>query len=66
MEKGIAQAIYRLRKSHNLTQEEFGKKLGYAQRTVSDWEKGYTEPNVEAIRKIKTTFDISYEELLDD
>ena len=65
MEKdGIGSIIFKLRKEYKLNQNEFGKKLGYSQRTISDWENGNTEPNIEAIKKITALFDITYEELL--
>lgn len=57
--------IYKLRKEHGLNQKQFGQRIGYSQRTISDWEKGNTEPNINAIKKICEIFDISYEELLD-
>lgn len=61
----IGQAISKLRIDNKLNQKQFGEKLGYSQRTISDWENGNTEPNIEAIKKIVSLFDISYEELLD-
>ena len=64
--KGIGQNILRLRQEHELSQKQFGERLGYAQRTISGWEKGNSEPNIEAIKKIVALFDITYEELLND
>jgi len=61
----IAQVIFKLRIENELTQKQLGEKLGYSQRTISDWEKGNTEPNIDAIKKMVILFDISYEELLD-
>ena len=60
--KNVAETIKNLRKSKSLTQFEFGKLLGYSARTVSDWEKGNTEPNIAAIKNIVKYFDITYEE----
>ena len=64
--KAVAETIKNLRKSRNLTQNEFGKLFGYSARTVSDWEKGNTEPNITAIKNIVKYFDISYEEFFGD
>ena len=64
--QGIAQIILKLRLDNKLSQKQLGEKLGYSQRTISDWEKGNTEPNIEAIKKLVILFDISYEELLDN
>jgi len=63
---GIAQVIKKIRTENNLTQKQFGEKLGYAPSTVADWEKSATEPNLDVLRKLKKTFDITYDELLDD
>ena len=61
----IGQVILRLRAEHNMQQKELGSLLGYSQRTISDWESGRTEPNIDAIKKLVKIFDITYEELLD-
>ena len=60
----IGETICWYRKLNSLTQAKLGKILGYSQRTISDWEKGNTEPNIEAIRKIAEFFDITYDELI--
>jgi len=63
--KSIAQVILKLRLDNRLSQKQLGEKLGYSQRTICDWEKGNTEPSIDAIKKITVLFDVSYEELLD-
>ena len=62
----ISETILKLRLDNKLSQKQLGEKLGYSQRTVSDWENGNTEPNIDAIRKIVSLFDISYEEFFDN
>jgi len=42
----INEEMKKLRKSLNLSQEDFGSVLGVAQRTVSAWESGNNEPSV--------------------
>ncbi|CUU79057.1 helix-turn-helix domain-containing protein [Campylobacter hyointestinalis] len=42
----INEEIKKLRKSLNLSQEDFGSILGVAQRTVSAWEAGNNEPSI--------------------
>ncbi len=64
--KTVAENIKNLRKSKNITQGELGKILGYSARTVSDWGKGNTEPNITAIKNIIKYFDITYEEFFGD
>ena len=38
-----AEIIYKYRKEHNLSQEEFGKKVGVNRAAVSKWEKGHVK-----------------------
>lgn len=65
-ENKVGEVIKSLRKSKNLSQGELGKQLGYAARTVSDWENGNTEPNIKAIKDLVKFFDITYEEFFGD
>lgn len=65
-ENDYSATIKQLRKSKNLSQSEFGKIFGYSARTVSDWELGYTEPNIATIKAIVKYFDITYEEFFGD
>ena len=61
----IGKNIQTIRQSNNLNQTDFASKLGYAQRTISGWENNASEPSLDAIRKIKEMFNVTYEELLD-
>ena len=64
MNCGIGQTIQKLRLAHGISQKTLGEKLGCSQRTISDWENGNTEPNIDAIKKLVALFDVSYEDLL--
>ena len=61
----IGNNIKAIRKINNLTQKEFGEKLGYSARTVSDWEAGNTEPDLTTIKLITIVFDVKYEEIFE-
>ncbi|MBQ3495034.1 MAG: helix-turn-helix transcriptional regulator [Clostridia bacterium] len=63
---GLGKNIKALRKDRKLTQDELGIRLGYSQRTISDWERNASEPNVEAIRKIVQLFNITVDDLFDE
>lgn len=56
--------LQELRKSSNLSQTSLAKKLGVAQQTVAQWEKGTREPNIEMLIKISTLFSVSLDDLL--
>lgn len=66
MENSVGNIIRALRKSKNLSQKEFGEKLGFSPRTVSDWEAGNTEPDINTIRALVKFFDITYDEFFDE
>lgn len=61
----IGKNIRQIRHSFNLTQFEFAHKLGVSRSAIQHWETNYTEPDIEAIKKMKEIFKISYEEILD-
>lgn len=48
----IGDNIKRLRKERKITQSELAEKLGVCKATVSSWEIGRTEPNLEKIEEI--------------
>lgn len=58
--------IKQIRKIHNMTQTDLGKKLSVAQVTVSAWEKNNKLPELETIVRIIKTFDVPFEELFED
>lgn len=66
MKNSVGKTIRTLRQSKNLTQKELGNKLGYSPRTVSDWEAGNTEPDINTIKALVNFFDITYDEFFDE
>ncbi|MCH5159442.1 MAG: helix-turn-helix transcriptional regulator [Clostridiales bacterium] len=52
----IAERIKELRQVANLTQAEFGMKIGVSQDTISLWEQGKSIPAVEYIILMVETF----------
>ena len=55
--------IKELREEYRLTQNELAKKIDNAQRNVSNWESGVSEPDCETILKIAELFEITIDEL---
>ena len=55
----IAERIKELRQVNNLTQAEFGKKIGVSQDTISLWEQGKSVPAAEYIVTIVETFKVN-------
>ena len=61
----IGNNIKFIRQQNNLTQKQFGEKLGFSARTISDWELGNTEPDLTTIKNMVKIFDVSYEDIFD-
>ena len=53
-----------LRKSKNMTQQELAKNLGIGKTTISNYETGYSSPDIEMLSKIATYFNVSADFLL--
>ena len=53
-----------LRIENGLTQRELGEKLGYCNQTVSFWESGRREPDLDALVAVAKFFDVSVDYLL--
>lgn len=56
--------LLELRKSLNLSQDEFAEKLLVTRQAVSRWENGDTTPNTDTLKWIAKTFDVSVDYLL--
>lgn len=54
-----------LRKQYGMTQAELSAMLGVANSTLSLYEKGVHEPDIETIKKIADIFGVSLDALLD-
>lgn len=57
--------IRSLRQQLGLSQTQFAQKLGVTQGTVSQWENGRIQPEIEMLVYMASEFDISLDALLD-
>ena len=58
--------IKELRIKNNLTQEELAEKLNVSRQTISKWELGETNPNINQAKEISKIFNVSLEELVNE
>lgn len=58
--------IKELRMKKKLTQEELAEKLNVSRQTISKWELGETNPNINQAKEIAQIFNVSLEELLNE
>ncbi len=55
--------IKEFREEMQITQKELAEKIGNAQRNISNWESGASEPDCKSILMLAEIFDISIDEL---
>ena len=56
--------IAELRKLNKISQSDFGKAMGVAQNTISQWERGAREPDLAMLHNIATYFGVSIDYLI--
>ena len=62
----LGQKISLFRKNNSMTQKQFASLLHVSDNVVSKWELGYSEPDLETLKKISQIFNISTDELLNN
>lgn len=60
----IGEKIYNLRKKKNLSQEELASVLNVSRQTISKWETGESNPDIDKIVLLCNFFEISTDEFL--
>ena len=55
-----------LRLEMGLSQQKLGEELGFCNQTISFWENGSREPDLDTLLKISKYFEISIDELLEE
>lgn len=55
-----------LRIEKGLSQQKLGEIFGFCNQTISFWESGSREPDLDTLLKIAHYFEVSLEELLED
>lgn len=63
--KNISEKLKQLRVNSKCTLREFGKKIGVTHSSVSQWERGFSEPKTKHLLSISNAFDVSLEWLTD-
>lgn len=61
----IGERIKLYREDRNLSQKDFAEKIGVSNSRVSNWEQGINRPDVDLLKKICETLNVSPSELLD-
>lgn len=58
--------LKQLRINKNMTQDDLALKLHITRQSISKWEQGLSEPNLDTIKEICLIFDVSISELVDN
>ncbi|HAS56850.1 MAG TPA: hypothetical protein DEF61_02960 [Firmicutes bacterium] len=61
-----SERIKKIRIDNNMTQDEFASKLGLTRVAISKWELGKSYPSIENLKTICSTFNVSFDDLLED
>ena len=64
--KIVAKNIIALRKTQDLTQQDFAKIINYSDKTISKWELGYAIPSVETLKQIADYFGVTVDYFLEE
>ena len=62
--KKMGTFLAKLRREHNLTQEQLGEKLGVTNKTVSRWENGNYLPPAEMLQALSELYNVTINEIL--
>ena len=62
----IGKNIKKKRNEKGITQDQLAEKLNVARQTVSSWEMGRTEPDVDTLTKLAEVLDVTEEDLIYD
>ena len=60
----LGESIRKLRKQHNMSQEQLAEKLDVSRQSVSLWEKDSTQPTIDNIITLSDIFGVTVDELL--
>ena len=63
-DNGFGKILKSLRIEQGISQRELGKRLGVCNQTISFWESGQREPDLDSLVKIAQYFEVSTDYLL--
>ncbi|MBR7141419.1 MAG: helix-turn-helix transcriptional regulator [Clostridia bacterium] len=64
MSNRISERIKKLRQQKGWTQNELGEKVGYSPQTISAWERGQNQPDIQAVSALCELFEVTSDQLL--
>ena len=61
----FSENLKEIRLNAKISQKELAKLLNVSDKTISHWEGGYSEPNLDALIKLRDVLKVPYEDLID-
>lgn len=65
MNSKIGNNIKKLRETNNMSQEELAESLHCTRQTISNYERGVSEPDIETIKKMTSVFNCDVKEIIE-
>ena len=65
-ESTMGMRITHLRNKHNMSQKALGEKIGVGNTTISNYERDYSAPDIETLKKLSFVFGVDYSYFLCD
>jgi len=62
--RSFAENLRRIRKASGLTQEQLAQNISVSRQTISAWERGRTEPDIDSLIALSESMNVSAEELI--
>ena len=64
MNNKFSENLKKIRKEHNLSQEQLADKLGVSRQSVSKWESNQAYPEMDKVLQICKMFNVNIDELM--
>lgn len=64
MDKLFCKNLKEIRSNCYMTQKQVAQMLNVVESCYANWEQGRTEPNIQMLRKLSETFNVSVDELI--
>lgn len=60
----LSDRLQKLRKTHNLSQEQLAEKLDVSRQAISKWESGQANPDINNLLKLSNIYEVSTDYIL--
>lgn len=65
-DKNLSKTLVTMRKSRGITQKSLASELNYSDKVISKWERGESLPDIYALKRLATFYNITLDDLVTD